>query len=230
MQMRTRVLMCAALTACGAASAFGQFADFDSEVEGFLGESYTTGGISFFDANNVSGFFPDGEPFDSDDLGTDFIIEQSTVVWNDFPGFVSFPNTLTFGRAFVPGDNVTIGPLATASMSASGSFTSGGLDLVYYENGPWGGITVTLEALLNGSVVDSTSFVVAGNDPNGRDNPAATHLSVSAAEFDTMRIYSTLNGDYTTIRGLVDNVSFVPAPGVATLAGLAGLVAMRRRR
>jgi hypothetical protein len=222
--------VCAAVLSVAAGVASAQFADFDGETEGFLGETYTTGGVTFFDANNVSGFYPDGVPFDADELGSELIIEQSTVVWNDFPDFVSLPNTLTFGTAYIPGDNVTIGPLATASMSAVGSFTAGSLDLVYYENGPWGGVTVTLDALLNGQVVGSSSFVVAGDDPNGRDNPAAIHLSVEAPEFDTMRIYSTLNGEYTTIRGLVDNVSFVPAPGAIGLAAAAGLAALRRRR
>lgn len=211
-----------------AAAASGQFADFDSEVEGFLGETYTTGGITFFDANNVAGFYPDGQPFGSEDLGSELIIERSGVVYDDFPDFVSFPNTLTFGTAYVPGDNVTIGPLATASMTAPGTFTSGSLDIIYYENGPWGGITVTLEALLGGNVVGSSSFVVA--DGGGRDNPAAMHMSVDAPAFDTMRIYSTLNGDYTTVRGLVDNVAMVPAPGVMGLLGAAGLATLRRRR
>lgn len=228
MHMHSRNVSALIVAAGLAAGAQAQFADFDGETEGFLGTSYTSGGILFSDANNVNGFFPDGEPFTPDDLGTDFIIEQSTVVWNDFPDYVSFPNTLTFGRAFIPGDNVTIGPLATASMSANGTFTSGELDLIFYENGPWGGITVTLEAMLGGNVVDSTSFVVADN--GGRDNPAAMHMMVSAPAFDSMRIYSTLNGDYTTIRGLLDNVSFVPAPGAAALFGLAGLASWRRRR
>lgn len=227
--MQKRIL-CLALLSAGASAASGQFANFDSETEGFLGETYTSGGITFFDANNVSGFYPDGQPFDPDDLGTELIVEQSDVVWNDFPDYVSFPNTLTFGKAFVPGGNVTIGPLATASMTTPGAYTMGSLDLIYYENGPWIGITVTLDALLNGQVVGTSSFIVAGDDPNGRDNPAAMHLSVMAPAFDTMRISSTLNGEYTTIRGLVDNVSFVPAPGALSLAGFAGLAAARRRR
>ncbi|HZW08863.1 MAG TPA: PEP-CTERM sorting domain-containing protein [Phycisphaerales bacterium] len=225
-----KMLVSAALLCWCAGAASAQFADFDAETEGFLGETYTTGGITFFDANNVSGFYPDGTPFGADELGSELIIEQSTVVWNDFPDFVSLPNTLTFGTAFIPGDNVTIGPLATASMSAAGSFTSGALDLIYYENGPWGGITVTLDALLNGQVVGSTSFVVAGDDPNGRDNPAAVHLAVDAPAFDSMRIYATLNGEYTTIRGLLDNVAMVPAPGALAVAGVGLLAGARRRR
>lgn len=223
--MRTATTL--TLLALGATTASAQFADFDGETEGFLGTSYNTGGINFFDANNVSGFFPDGEPFTPDELGTDLIIEQSTVVWNDFPGFVSFPNTLTFGKAFVPGDNVTIGPLATVSMSAPGAFTEGSLDIIYYENGPWGGIEVTLEALSRGSVVGSSSFVVA--DGGGRDNPAAMHMSVLAPSFDTMRLTATLNGEYTTVRALVDNVNLVPAPGALGLAGV-GLLGLARRR
>jgi hypothetical protein len=217
-----------AVLALASAAASAQVADFDAETEGFLGLSFTTGGVTFFDANNVSGFFPDGAPFTPGDLGTDFIIERAVVVANDFPGFVSSPNMLNFGMAYIPGDNVTLGPIATASMSAAGSFTSGGLDLVYYENGPWGGIEVTLEAISNGSVVGSTSFVVA--DGGGRDNPAAVHMSVAAPSFDTMRLYATLDGSYTTVRGMVDNVHFVPGPGALAAAGLGLLGAARRRR
>lgn len=223
-----RTIAFAALVGAAATPALAQFADFDNETEGFLGISYNTGGINFYEANNVNGFYPDGTPFDPAELGTDLIIERSGVVWNDFPGFVSFPNTLTFGKAFIPGDNVTIGPLATLSMSATGSFTAGSLDIIYYENGPWGGIEVTLEALNRGSVVGSSSFFVA--DGGGRDNPAAMHMSVAAPSFDTMRLTATLNGDYTTVRALVDNVGFVPAPGVLSVAGLGLLAAARRRR
>jgi hypothetical protein len=223
-----KTLTIAMIAGTAAAPAFAQFAHFDDETEGFLGTSYNTGGINFFEANNVNGFYPDGQPFTPDDLGTDFIIERAVVVWNDFPDFVSFPNMLTFGTAYVPGDNVSLGALATASMSAFGTFTQGSMDIVYYENGPWGGIEVTLDALSRGSVVGSTSFTVA--DGGGRDNPAAMHLSVDAPLFDTMRIYATLNGDYTTLRAVVDNVNLVPTPGVLSIAGLGLLAAARRRR
>ena len=210
-----------------AAPAFAQFANFDSDAEGFYGDAYMNGGISFYDCNNVNGFYPDGQAFTPDDLGTQLIVERAVVVFNDFPDYVSSPNMLNFGKSFVNGDSVTLGPIATVSMSAGAAYSAGGFDLVYYENGPWGGIEVTLEALSRGSVVGSTSFTVA--DGGGRDNPAAVHMFYSGAEFDTMRLFATLNGEYTTLRGLVDNVHFVPTPGVASVAGL-GLFGLSRRR
>lgn len=223
-----RTITTLAVLAAAAATASAQFAaNFDSDAEGFYGDSYSDGGISFFDCNNVNGFYPDGQPFTPDELGTQFIIERAVVVANDFPDYVSSPNMLNFGKSFIDGDNVTLGPIATFSMSAGSAVSEGSLDLVYYENGPWGGIDVTLEALSRGSVVGSSSFTVA--DGGGRDNPAAVHMSVAAASFDTMRLYATLNGDYTTLRGLVDNVNLVPAPGALSVAGL-GLLGLARRR
>lgn len=223
-----KTIVLAAITGAATSPALAQFANFDSDAEGFYGDSYSNGGINFFDCNNVNGFYPDGQPFTPEELGTQFIIERAIVVWNDFPDYVSSPNMLNFGKSFVNGDSVTLGPIATASMSAPGSFTEGGLDLVYYENGPWGGIEVTLEAISRGSVVGSSSFIVA--DGGGRDNPAAMHMSVVAPPFDTMRLTAMLNGEYTTVRGLVDNVRLVPAPGVLSVAGLGLLAAARRRR
>ena len=223
--MSKAILM--AVLAGAAAPAFAQFADFDLDDEGFYGDSYSYGGIDFFDCNNVNGFYPDGQPFTPEELGTQFIIERAIVVYNDFPDYVSSPNMLNFGKAFVNGDSVTLGPIATFSMSAGAAYSHGSLDLVYYENGPWGGIEVTLEALARGAVVGSTSFTVS--DLGGRDNPTATNMMISGVEFDTMRLYATLGGEYTTLRGLVDNVNFVPAPGVLTVAGL-GLAGLTRRR
>lgn len=209
------------------AGAPAQSANFDSEAEGFHGPSFTSGGITFFDSNNVSGFYPDGQPFTPDTLGTDLIVENSTVAVGDFAEFLSGPNTLTFGNAYIPGDNLSLGALATVSMTTGTVRTGATFDIVYYENGPWGGIEVVLEALNNGQVVASNSFIVPGSD--GRDNPAGRHMAIGGVEFDTIRLSSHLNGEYTTLRAVIDNVVMVPAPGTAALLGF-GFLAGRRRR
>src|SRR5690348_15122859 len=83
-----------------------QSANFDAETEGFKGPVFVSTGLRFFDANNVSGFYPgpEHEPFTPTDLGTDLIIEDATVVETDFPDYISVPNTLTFGIAYIPGE------------------------------------------------------------------------------------------------------------------------------
>lgn len=217
-----------ALTA--AAGTHAQSANFDTETEGFKGPSFTSGGITFFDANSVDGFYPDGVPFVAGENGTEIIVENALFAANDFPEFLSAKNALTFGSAFIPGDNVSLGALSNVSMTTGAVVNGVSLDILFYENGPWGGIEVILDALSGGDVVGSTSFIVAGSDPNGRDNPAGMHMDLGGFDFDSVRLYARLNGQYTTIRALVDNVSFVPAPGALTLLGLAGLVSRRRRR
>ncbi len=207
-----RAFFLAGTVAACALPAAAQVAHFDNETEGFHGETFTSGGMTFSDINTVNGFYPDGIPFTPPDNGTLAIVEDATFAANEFPAFISSPNTLTFGLAYIGGPNLTIGPLATATITPAGTMNQCDLDLIYYENGPWGGITVTLEALLGGQVVGTTSFVVAGVDP-GRDNPAAIHLSVAhPGGFDSVRIFSWLNGDYTTIRGMIDNVTMTGAP------------------
>jgi hypothetical protein len=198
-----------------ATAALAQSANFDAETEGFKGQTFTSTGIRFFDCNTVNGFYPgpEHEPFTPQDLGTNLIVEDATVVHDDFPTFVSAPNTLTFGLAYVPGTNASLGPLAAVSLQPATPtpMSQAGFDIIYYENGPWGGIVVTVDALQNGQVVGTTSFTVS--DLGGRDNPIAQRLSVSAASFDTVRITSRLNGDYTTLRALIDNVVLTPAGG-----------------
>ncbi len=225
----TRALIVAALASAPVCGAFAQFANFDAEIEGFKGNVFTSSGITFFDANNVAGFYPDGVPFEAGENGTDLIIENATFAANDFPEFLSAKNALTFGTAFIPGDNLSLGALSNVSMTTGAVVTGVTFDMLYYENGPWGGIEVLLEAFSGGSVVGSTSFIVAGSDPTGRDNPAGAHMSLGGFAFDSVRLSARLNGEYTTIRALVDNVSFVPAPASLAMLGFAGL-GMRRRR
>lgn len=227
--MVSRLCVVSAMALACAGTAAAQFADFDAETEGFKGTAWSSGGINFFDANNVSGFYPDGEAFGPTDNGNEIIVENALFAANDFPEFLSAKNALTFGTAFVPGDNVSLGALATVSMSTGSVVNEVSFGMVYYENGPWGGIEVIMDMLLGGEIVGSTSFVVAGTDPDARDNAAGIQMSFEGTDFDTVRLYARLNGEYTTIRALIDNVSMVPAPGSLALLGL-GALAIRRRR
>lgn len=232
MATRTKLTLASslALWLAPAALAGGIVHTYESFGEGFLGESFYHNGVTYRDANNVNGFFPDGTPFTPDDLGRQFIIENAGLFYDDFPGYGSPVNSLTFGMAFVPGENLTIGPLASVWMTLDAPATSARLDIGFYENGPWGNIDWVLAAVRNGQVVATDTYTLA--DGGGRDNPAWTTLSIEGVEFDELHLYSWLNGDYTAARGMIDNLTIgtVPAPGALALLGVAGLVPRRRRR
>lgn len=215
--------------ACATASA-DFFSNYEDLAEGAYGTSLAHNGITYRDVNQVSGVFPDGSTFTPDDLGPTVIVERATLFYNDFPGYGSPNNTLTFGNAFIPGDNLTIGALASVWMDLDTLGTSASLDLAYYENGPWGGIEYRLEALRNGAVVASDSFVIAGID--GRDNPAWRTMSVAAAEFDTLHLFARFDGQFSGPRGMIDDLSVVSVPEPATLGALVFAMgaAVRRRR
>ncbi len=222
--MRSQVLVLAALSAVAAADVNEDYETFD---EGLIGDSFVSKGVEYHDANNVSGRFPDGNPFGPDELGSDFFIEQADVWYNDFPAFGSPVNTLTFGRAFIPGENLTFGPLASMWMTLDETATEATLDLGYLENGPWGGIEFRLEAMIQDAVVATDSFVIS--DLGGRDNGAFRTMSVSGAEFNELHLYATLNGEFTAPRAIIDDLVIVPAPA-STMIALGGLFLARRRR
>lgn len=182
---------------------------YESFAEGFLGTTFSSNGVTYRDANQVSGFFPDGEPFTPADLGDQFIIERATFFYDDFPDFGSPHNVLTFGTAFVPGDNLSIGVCASIWMDLDQPARHSSFDIGFYENGPWGGIEYRLEALLDGQVVASDSFLIS--DLGGRDNPTFETLKVAAAAFDSLHLFARLNGEYTAPRGMIDNLALTPA-------------------
>lgn len=227
--MRQTLIVASLLAIAGAGSiASGELADFDNETEGLKGPSFTTGGITFFSANNNSGLNPDGSTFGPGDYGSDIFVENATFAYNDYPGVLSPFNALVVGRAFVPGDNLTINLLTELFMSTNSPQTQASLDLVYYENGPWGGIQVHLDALNRGAIVATDSLTIS--DLGGRDNTTSAHLAVGGVEFDTLRLHATFaDGTESVFATLIDNVSMTPAPGgVLVLAG--GLLAGVRRR
>jgi len=178
--------------------------DYEDLVEGALGDPLTHQGVTYRDLNTVSGVFPDGSTFDPqpDDQ---FIAEDATVFYNDFPSYGSPVHALTFGLAFVPGGNLTIGPLATVTMDLPQPAVSASLDLAYYENGVWGGIVYHLDAYDQGQLVASDSFVIADVEP--RDNPAVATLQVSGAPFTELHLYATYEDSYSMPRGMIDDLT-----------------------
>lgn len=222
-------MVLAGTAACAAAGT--SVSTYDDLTEGFQGSAWTYNGITYSNVNNQSGFYADGSPFASGDNGDQLIVEDATLLYNDFPGWGSANKALTFGTTFIPGQNLSIGALVTVDMDLGGVANTASLDIAYYENGPWIGIEYHLDAYRSGALVGGDTFTIAGEDPSGRDRIAFNTLGVSG-EFDSLVLYATLNGDYTAPRALVDDltVSYVPAPGALAVLGLGGLAASRRRR
>lgn len=213
-----------------AASAHADVSHYDNLVEGSQGPTMTYNGITYRDVNNVGGVFPDGSTFTPGDLGDLLIVEDATWFYLDFPAWGSSPNTLTFGTSYVPGPNLTVGPLATAWMDLPSLSNAATVDMAFYENGPWGGIVFHLDAVKDGAVVASDTLTIS--DLGGRDNITTDSLSVSGAEFDSLHLYATFGAEFSAPRLMIDNLVITPVPGPATAAllGLAGLGLRRRSR
>lgn len=186
------------------ASAAPVVIDYEDLTEGNQGDPLTHMGVTYYDLNTVSGVFPNGEVFDPAPED-EFMIENAGLLYLDFPDYGSPVNALTFGTAYVPGDNLTIGGLSNVTMDLAASAQSASFDLAYYERGPWGGIEFHLDALDGDTVMASDSFVIASGD--GRDNPAVATMSVSGVAFDRLRFYATYGGNYSKPRAMIDDLT-----------------------
>ena len=212
------------------------FHNYENLDEGFLGQSFYMDGVTYHDVNNVSGSYPDGELFGPGDPGSELIIEDATLFFNDFPGYGSADKVMTFGSAFINGDNVSIGALASVWMDLDALGDSASFDIAFYENGPWGTLghdmVWHLDALMGGSVVASDTYTFANN--GGRDNPNWTTLSLGGATFDQLHLYAMWNGVYSAPRGMIDNLAItaapVPEPATISAIGLGVLALLRRRK
>jgi len=181
---------------------------YDDLTEGFLGTDFDYNGVGYHDVNGIGGVFPDGSTFTPGDVGNQLIIEDSTIFYNDFPHFGSTPNTLTFGTSFVTGPNLTIGALVRVTMTLDAPASEARVDVAYYENGPWGGIEIHLDALDGGTVVASDVITIAnGGD---RDNPTTATMNVAATTFDALKLYATYDGQPTAPRIMIDNLAITP--------------------
>ncbi|MDM7916114.1 MAG: hypothetical protein QUU85_12735 [Candidatus Eisenbacteria bacterium] len=196
--------LAAALSIVPLAGAETVVSDYEDLTEGGQGDPFTYQGVTYHDLNTVSGVFPDGSTFDPqpDDQ---FIIENAGVFYIDFPAYGSPVNALTFGIAWVPGENLTMGPLSTVTLDLDQPATEASLDLAYYENGPWGGIVFHFDALSQGQVVASDSFDIS--NLGGRDNPAIRTLAVSAGEITQLKLYATFGEEYSMPRAMIDDLT-----------------------
>lgn len=204
---------------------------YEDLTEGFYGTLFSHNGVTYREVNTQSGVFPDGSTFTPGDLGNQVVIENAGLLYNDFPEWGSPTNAMTFGSVYVPGENLSIGALSTVTMDLDTPATSASLELAFYENGPWGGIVYRLDAMLNGQIVASDSYVLAGDD-DGRDNIAFRTFSVGGVVFDSLHLYATFGDSFSAPRGLLDNLTITPVPapgGIVVMAGLAGFVGRRRR-
>ena len=183
--------------------------NYDDLTEGSLGTSYHYNGVNYHDVNGIGGVFPDGSTFTATDVGDLLLVENATDFFVDFPDFGSSPNTLTFGTSYVPGDNVSIGAFVQATMDLDQPVTALSVDLAYYENGPWGGIQIHLDAYRNGSVVGGDSLTLANG--GGRDNATTSGFTISGVEFDSLKMYATYQGQPSAPRLMIDNLSLTPA-------------------
>ena len=82
------------------------------------------------------------------------------------------------------------------------------VDIGYYENGPWGGIEIHLDALDAGTVVASDVITIA--DAGGRDNDTVATLAVSAATFDSLKLYATYGDQPSAPRVMMDDLTLTP--------------------
>src|SRR5688572_19107917 len=207
MMNRTKLgtLLAAAIVSASSSLAGAAVETYESLSEGFLGSTFTHNGVTYRDVNNVSGFYADGTPFGPTDNGDQSIIERAVPFYGDFPTYGSPVNSMTFGSSFVNGDNLSIGALASVWMDVAGGGSAASFDIGFYENGPWGGIVYHLDAVKNGNVVASDSFVIS--DLGGRDNPTFRTMNVAGAEFDSLHLYAIKNGSYTVPRGMIDDLA-----------------------
>lgn len=187
-----------------------QVVAYDDIAEGFLGNAFDHDGIHYHDCNGLDVVFPNGDTATAADVGDQFIIENATVFYADFPDWGSAPNVLTFGGGYLSGNNFSIGALSRAAMDLGTPASAARFDLAYYENGPWGGIVLHLDALLGDTVVASQTLTIS--DLGGRDNVTTTSMHVDAERFDGLRLYATYNGQPSAPRVMIDNLTLTPAP------------------
>jgi hypothetical protein len=186
-----------------------QVSDYDDLAEGFLGTAYAYNGMEYHDVNGIGGVFPNGDTFTPGDVGDQLIIEDATDFYAAHADWASSPNAMTFGTTYIPGPNLSIGALVRVTMDLAAQAAAASVDIGFYENGPWGGIVLHLDALAGGTVVASDTLTIA--DGGGRDNDTVATLGVDGATFDQLMLYATYDDQPSAPRVLMDNLTLTAA-------------------
>ena len=188
------------LSVVGAQASIYLTANFDDLLEGSLGDSFSDGGISFANLD---------ERITGPTLNT-FDIQATTA---NLPGF-SPPNYLTF-VGYVPGNTsaFSFGRFGSASISFSGIASSASMDIFGFGGSSLN--TLTLEALLEGNVVDSDTITFYSTHPG---EVVYRPLSVSGT-FDSLKLVAAgPDNEGADLFGMDNvNITVVPEP---TLNGL----------
>jgi hypothetical protein len=197
---RVAFLLTAILSPVLVASA--QDAYFDILSEGVIATTYTEGGITFSNLENDIG----------GPIGTNsFICEQADADLTGQPGF-SAPNCLGGATGYSPGPGAAYSRVKSYEMSTGQINTLGRLELW---DGGIAGNTVSLEAYLGGTLVNSHTIVTTFAFG------AHYTLQVTGVPFDMLRLQGGGPQENGCMFVLVDNVhiSGSPTTGVVTCPG-----------
>lgn len=198
------------VTVCGlcAGAALGEIARFDNMPEGWVGESFSNGGIEFYGLDNR--FEPN--PW--------FGIEWATENLSEFSPYFSPPNVLSWTI-------LQIGPLTGFFRCGEFRFRTGEVEnyasLELWDFSPVGGNTVTLEAYMGAQLVNTDSITILARPPVHHYT-----LEVSGVPFDNLRLNGSGPFEQGCWFGPVDTVVVAPEPTVLCGLALAGLLVHRR--
>jgi hypothetical protein len=208
-----RGFLVAALAASIVATAGASVANFDGMTEGTFGLSITDGGITF---SNLDQYFGTG-PHDN------FTIEDASGDLTGQAGFTS-PNTMGFG-GWSPGPGAAFTRLGAFDFSNGASAQTAGFDIYSFANDP--NMTITLQGLLNGNVVNSSVITVPSTFTIQH-----TRIDLPTGNYNGFHVVSAGPTNQGATFVLLDNVSVTPVPEPASMAvlGLGALLIRRRRK
>ncbi len=207
------LIVAVGITLASPATATTLLATFDSLPEGNAGSTITDGGITFFDLDRRLAGPPQ----------TNFTIEATDTTL--FGPTFSPPNYLTTG-GYVGGPSFSFGRFGSARITfGSVRGYNASVDIFSFLGDP---NTLTLQALLGGTPVGSSSVTFSGSGVGSRT------LTINRVAFDELRLVASGPQDSGVVFIGIDNARITLAPEPAALSllglGLLPLALLRRKR